>query len=285
MSKPILMLLVALTAYAFYCDSTYPINVEKNKVKKDNNARRSAKDDLEMLTYYFRDNNGLLYCNKDDTVKFYNTHVYRIYEFKYHTVVVFPVEWTQETLDVSIFAGHFSDLSSICENKSLFFKHTGTRKTDTPEPFVISKSKEARKIITEIKHGGIYLNQSKTELIKAQEKRIHNKYNSGTEYDKNAIENEITILRDYGHFTCGELSYSVKYVDSKVVYINVGPKNMSGIESIQLHIKPPRIIPIIDWGTIDLTEIRKRITRKTDGVSANDGQEKKDSNESEESEE
>jgi len=70
---------------------------------------RSAEEDLKSLATLAEKYNGKLWTDEDKTVKWYDTRLYRLYEFRHHTVVVFPHNWDEMKFDIDLIAGHIRD--------------------------------------------------------------------------------------------------------------------------------------------------------------------------------
>lgn len=75
-------------------------------------------DDFVRLRKLFKDHGGDLVSRDDKVVKWKDTRMFRMFEFKHHTVVIFPYNWLDgsrkdERFDLHMFAGHVKDYTNL----------------------------------------------------------------------------------------------------------------------------------------------------------------------------
>ncbi|MDD3118952.1 MAG: hypothetical protein PHQ27_07230, partial [Victivallales bacterium] len=73
-------------------------------------------ESYQQLEALFRKYGGHLAGPEDKTVKWKDTQLYRIYEFKHHTVAIFPFNWNEQCFDMFLIAGHLKKYDNLLED-------------------------------------------------------------------------------------------------------------------------------------------------------------------------
>ncbi len=93
-------LVIPLLAFAgISCIGNYSIPKLVPVVKPD------PQQDFQRLRTQFQTMGGELVSSDDDTVTWKDTAMFRLFELKHHTVVVFPYNWNKNGYNIIIFAG------------------------------------------------------------------------------------------------------------------------------------------------------------------------------------
>ena len=92
-------------------------------------GKPTPKEDYLKLKTFFENKGGRLEAADDTIVKWKDTKIYRIYEFKHHTVAIFPFNWNEKQFDMYIFAGHLKKYDDLLNDISLKFRYSDLYKT------------------------------------------------------------------------------------------------------------------------------------------------------------
>lgn len=77
--------------------------------------------DFKRLHEHFRKRGGSLVSRDDALVKWKDTALFRMFEFKHHTVVIYPYTWSPSGFDVIMFAGHVRDYDNVFD--AIFYEY------------------------------------------------------------------------------------------------------------------------------------------------------------------
>lgn len=78
--------------------------------------RRSPEEDFSRLEALFKREGGNLITTNDVVVKWKDTCLCRLFEFRDHSVMVFPFDWNEHCYDIFLYSGHsrqYDDISLI----------------------------------------------------------------------------------------------------------------------------------------------------------------------------
>jgi len=83
-------------------------------------------EDYLKLKALFEKYDGKLAADDDTVVKWKDCEYYRLFEFKNHSVAIFPYNWDEEHFDLYIFAGHLKKYDNMLDD--IYFTHHSERK-------------------------------------------------------------------------------------------------------------------------------------------------------------
>jgi len=80
--------------------------------------KRTPVEDFVRLRKLFKAHGGDLISRDDKVVKWKDSRIFRMFEFKHHTVIIFPYNWidgkrSEERFALHMFAGHAKDYSNL----------------------------------------------------------------------------------------------------------------------------------------------------------------------------
>lgn len=169
-------------------------------------------EDYTRLRELFRKNGGDLVTAEDQTVTWKDTSMFRMFEFKHHTVVIFPYNWTPERYNVIIVAGHINP--EVNPFDALNYK---TEYQPTTRRWIEGVNWDLDEAVRRVSFLGFQLSQPQGEVIDSQTRYI---------LRTNPDQNDIDCLTGFGELSLGkrdDVHFEILYEGGKVAHMSFNP--------------------------------------------------------------
>lgn len=186
---------------------------------------------------------GDFVCSDDDLVSWKDTSMFRIFELKHHTVVVFPYNWGDPVYDIIIFSGRIKPGLDPYEALQFDFKSGSDAQCwNTGIEWNVSEP-----VVSQVHFQDLYLGDSEKRVVALQAAYIER-----TITDPQDRQNEIGVLtgwRGWLEAHRSDTHLGMACVNGKLVYIEISPIGRATLGGFA--IENPKS-PIIARGTFTI---------------------------------
>ena len=214
-------------------------------------------DDYRNLKELFQEHHGNMTLPGDRIVKWKDTKYFRLFEFKHHSIVIFPHNWNRERYNLYIFAGHVKNYDNLL--KGIFF----TCKTNDQGVYYVNETMMLDPDI--IKYGkisfdGFFLGEQKGETYINAKRLLKMYYNTAEslpekdraeqfDYFANKCwpeflkDNTLSGFSDYNHFL-------LKFINDKNVWMQFRSEGCANLGSLSIFNR--KKLKILDQGSFKI---------------------------------
>jgi hypothetical protein len=173
--------------------------------------------DFQRLRIQFQTMGGELVSSDDDTVTWKDTAMFRMFELKHHTVVVFPYNWEKDSYNIIIFAGRIKpDMDPYDAIQFNFESGPNAHCWNTGIDWNVSDPQ-----ISQIHFENLSLGEPVDTAISQQTDFIRHHIS-----DLDQQNSQIGVLAGWKGWletNRGNLHLGMAYIDGKLAYISINP--------------------------------------------------------------
>jgi hypothetical protein len=199
--------------------------------------------DFLNLNKLFHENNGMLYSSDEKKVKWIDTEMFRMFEFKNHTVVIFPYDWKKKNFDLLLFQGHVKNYENLYE--SIKLKH---RTNDKDKVFYQNENMYFNNFgIGKIGFDNLTFGETKSDVRKKIVPIINKKWN---DREQREIRLELlTFAKTHMNGSTMKFQFFLYFEKDRLSYMNFRTENVTKLGSYSIgHPK----LTIVGRGEFDL---------------------------------
>jgi hypothetical protein len=223
----ILGMIFLSSCYIYYPGRYAPPKLEKGR-------KRSPEEDFVKLTALFKKYNGKLFSKNDSVVKWKDTKIYRIYEFKHHSIAVFPYNWNEKCFDMYIFSGHLKKYDNML--KDIYFTCYPEGKKGV---YYINETMNFDNVFPRVGLKNFKLGMPKNIAREREAKKLFATYKRQGYSDlkaKRAAERP-PVLNNSLESSTDDLYYMIEFVDNKIVWMHFNAPGTPMISHMGLGVK------------------------------------------------
>jgi len=176
-------------------------------------GKPDPQEDFVALCKFAEAHGGRLVTADDEVVKWRDTYLFRMFELKHHTVVIFPYDWTEDRFDLIVFAGHVKDYKNAFA--SVFYKLHDEERYYYNDTMAIDLSPPA---VGDVSFEGFHLGESGQDL--ALREWEYKRRTSSDESHINACVRGALVRPGRIDANRGELYFGIHFEDGRVSYMN-----------------------------------------------------------------
>lgn len=188
---------------------------------------------------------GELVCSDDDFVTWEDTSIFRVFELKHHTVVIFPCNWDASVYNIIIFAGRIKPgLDPYDAIQFKFVSGPGAHCWNTGIEWNPDDP-----LLKSVHFADLRLGEAEVEAVQTQERYIRR---SGQDVHEQNIE--IGVLAGWQGWLearRADTHVGMACIDGRLAYIDINPEGRATLAG--LAIRHPKA-PVLAQGTFSLTE-------------------------------
>ena len=199
-------------------------------------------DDFIKLRELFKTLGGNLVTQDDVIVRWKDTDIFRMFEFKHHTVVVFPYNWTSKKFDLILFAGHIKNYGNIFD--SIYYKYKPNHETKI---YFYNETMNLNPVevhINEVGIGGFYFGEDRNNIIIKQSRLIEANWSREEQQKKLQLEC-LTSQSNHAWGSNNDIDFRLLFESGKISYINFYPRGVPQLNGYS--IKEPKM-PVLAEG-------------------------------------
>jgi hypothetical protein len=199
-------------------------------------------EDLSHLKKLFKRFDGNLLSEDDVMVRWKDTKMFRMFEFKHHTIVVFPYNWDLKGFNLIIFAGRVLNYNNLFESIRYKYKPNYKAGTDYFNNSIVFNLKDSS--IRKIGFEGFYFGDSRKVILKKQMPRIERRWNNDKP-QKELRVSSLTAANDHVWGRADKSKFDIHFQNDRVVYMNFW---IEGFPQLGGYSIEDPFLPVIDQG-------------------------------------